>query len=505
MAGSSGIYKKLAFLLPAVLFVCLKSASQEKKIDFNAENVEFDRKIANGAFRLWDNVVFTHQGAKMYCDSAYFYPQENSLDAYSDVYINQADTIHLYGDFLHYDGNTRFALIRENVRLTSKETNLSTSMLDFDLNRNVGYYTTGAVILNGDNKLRSRYGYYYSNEHYYIFKDSVVVENPDYTIYSDTLKYNTQTNTAFFLGPTEIISDSNYIYCENGWYNTETNISLLKKNAFLKNSQQTVSGDSLYYERESGNGKAFGSVEIVDLEQNVILRGNYATYVEKTEQSVLTGKAVFIQATENDSIFVHADTLRSELDTSGSKLIRAYYRVKLFKSDMQGKCDSMSYSFADSIIRLYHDPVLWSEDNQLTSDYIEIRTKNKKIDQLYLQHMAFIVNQEDSSKFNQIKGKDMLCYFRDNELYRIDVNGNGQTLYYPKDGDEIIGANKAESSNLVIFWKDGKVQTIKFMIKPQAILYPLDQIPPEETKLKNFRWLDSQRPKNKGDIFYWNP
>ena len=502
MINYFGIIKPIIL---AVIFVLipLKSNSQEKKIDFNAENMEYDKSIANGAFRLKDNVVFFHEGAKMYCDSAYFYSDENSLDAFSNVYINQADTIHLYGDYLHYDGHTRLSQIQRNVRLVSKETNLTTSVLDFDLKNNIGYYTTGARILNGENKLRSRLGYYYSNEHLYYFKDSVVVENPDYTIYCDTLKYNTQTNTAFFLGPTEIISDSNYVYCERGWHNTETNISVLKKNALLKNKQQTVKGDSLYYDRNTGNGKAFGSVEMIDLEQDVILKGDYATYKEKTENSLLTGHAEFIQITDKDSIYVHADTLRSEQDTSGARLLRAYYKVKLFKSDMQGKCDSMSYSFADSVIRLYDDPVLWFEENQLTAASIEILTKNRKVDKLKMQQLAFIVSQVDTSSYNQIKGKDMLCYFKDNELYRIDVSGNGQTVYYPEDQGEIIGVNKAESSDLVIYVVDGKVKTIKFINQPKAVLYPLGEISESDKKLKDFRWLDSHRPRKKEDIFIW--
>ena len=500
------ITTRFLFLFIMMLGFSMKpaGAQSEREIEYDAENVEYDKNIADGAFRLWDNVIFTHEGARMYCDSAYYYPDKNSLDAYDNIFINQGDTLRLYGDFLHYDGNSRFAQVEgKTVRLEDKNNELTTTVLDFDMKNNIGYYTNWANILRGENKLRSRVGYYYSQHHMYFFKDSVVIINPDYTIFSDTLEYSTEMNMAYMLGPTRIISDSNDIYCEEGWYDMEKNISMLKKNAMMKNRKQTVKGDSLYYERDNGFGKAFSRVELFDEEQNVILKGNLADYNEKTENSLLTDSAVFIQITDEDSIYVHADTLRSELDTTGSKLIRAYFKVKLYKSNMQGKCDSMTYSFADSIIRLYYEPVLWSEGNQLTAEYIEIATKNRKVDKMYLQQMAFIASKADSSNFNQIKGRDMICYFAENELYKIDVMGNGESIYYLVEEDEILGVNKSQSSNIIIYWAEGKVQSIKSEPSPDATLYPLDELPETESRLRDFKWLEDFRPKSKYEIFYW--
>ncbi len=496
---------KIKFLILVLLnFNIILSFSQEtRKIDHNSDFMEYDQNLANGAYRLLRNVVFRHEGAIMYCDSAYYYSDNNSLDAFDSVYINQGDTLHLYGDFLHYDGNTRMANVRKNVRLYSKETRLITEALDFDLRTSVGYYVSYADIVNGENKLNSKEGYYYSSKKMYFFRDSVVIINPGYTIYSDTLKYNTVTNVAFFLGPTEIISDSNYIYCEDGWYNTETDISLLKDNAFLRNTNQTLKGDSLYYERDVGYGEAYQNVELFDNEQNIILKGNYATYNEITEDALLTDKAMLIQITDPDSIYIHADTLISEIDTSGYKILKGFHKVKMFKSNLQGKCDSMAYSFSDSVIRLFHEPVLWKDQNQLTSDYMEIWTKNKDIDQLHLLGLAFIISREDTAKYNQIKGRKMICYFRDNNLYKVDVKGNGQTIYYPKDEDEIIGVNKAESSDLVIYLEGKDVKEIMFYKKPDATLYPLESAPRNELKLKDFIWLEHLRPLKKEDIFTW--
>lgn len=458
-------------------------------------------RIGSGAYRLKGNVVFTHEGARMYCDSAYFYPKTNSLDAFNNIHVNQADSVHLYGELMHYDGNTRLARIRRDVRLEGSNTTLSTTEIDFDLGGNVGYYVNHADILSGENKMKSRTGYYYVSDESYLFRDSVIIENPDYTIYSDTVRYETNSSIARFLGPTEIISDTGYIYCESGWYNTRTNISMLRENALVRSESSTMTADSIYYERDSGYGEAYSSIRMVDTSQNIVLLGNHAYFNQKDDYALLTDSALFIYITDTDSIFAHADTLKAVTDENDNRHLYAYYGARFFKSDLQGKCDSLFYSTADSVIRLYRDPVLWSGENQLTADYIEVRTRNKQVNELYLDSIALIVNREDSSRFNQIKGKTMTGYFRDNDLYRLDVNGNGQTVYYARDNEEYIGVNIAESSDLTIIFTDDKVDEIRFLVKPTAILYPLEQAPQEELVLDDFAWHESQRPLDKNDIF----
>lgn len=488
-------------LLLQITVVFPLMAQTTRQVEARADFAEFNQNIAGGAQRLIGNVEFTHEGAIMYCDSAYFYGETNSLDAFSRVHINQADTLDLYGDFLHYDGNTRIAEVRRNVRLISKDTRLTTSTLDFNLARNVGYYTRHADIESGENNLSSREGYYYGREQMYYFRDSVILRNPDYTMYSDTLQYNTVSKVAYFFGPTEIIGDSSFIYCEDGWYNTSSNVSMLKVNALVRNNKQTIQGDSLYYERETGYGEGFSNIELFDEEQNIILRGNRAFIYQQEDRALLTDSALFIYITPEDSVYVHADTLRAFPDADGNRQLLAYYGVRIFKSDLQGMCDSLFYSTADSILRLYDQPVLWSEANQLTAEYIEIWTRNKEIDQLHMRQLAFIINQEDSGRFNQIKGKTMTGFFRNNELYKIVTKGNGQTVYYARDKGEVIGVNVAQSSDLTIWLKNNKPDRISFQVQPTGTLYPLETAPPEELVLKDFKWLEASRPKNRNDIF----
>ncbi|HEX2396103.1 MAG TPA: OstA-like protein, partial [Bacteroidales bacterium] len=283
---------------------------QPRQVQVKADFMEQAQEIANGAYRLIGNVVFEHGSAIMYCDSAYHYGARNSLEAFSRVHLVQGDTIDCYGDYLTYDGNTRIARIMRNVRLVGRNTELKTTELEFNVGTSTAYYTQHADIKSGENNLNSKVGYYYSRSEMYFFTDSVILKNPEYTIFSDTLRYHTLTKVAFFYGPTEIIGDSSYIYCEDGWYNTETDISMLKKKALVRNKQQTIKGDSLYYERNTGFGEGFYNIELFDEEQNIILRGDHAFINQKTDSAILTQNAVFIYVTSDfDSVFVHADTL----------------------------------------------------------------------------------------------------------------------------------------------------------------------------------------------------
>jgi lipopolysaccharide export system protein LptA len=440
----------------------------------------------------------------MTCDSAYYYSDENIVDAFSNVHLWQGDTLNLYGDYLKYNGNEKIAQVRRNVILLDNENKLTTNYIDHDFSKNLAYYIGGGNIINGNNTLSSEQGYYYTKEKLFFFKDSVVVVNPDYTMYSDTLKYNTVTEVSYFLGPTDIIAQDNYIYCENGWYDTKNNISQFNKNAYLESGGKILKGDSLYYERETGVGRAFYHVELIDTSQNIILQGNRAIYNENTEFAELTDKALMIQVDKGDSLFIHADTLKSVSDTiPESRMIKAYYHVKIFREDLQGKCDSLIYTDIDSAFRFYGEPVLWSDDNQITAEFIEIYTKNQALDRIEIINTAFIISQEDSVRFNQIKGRNMTAYVKNNQLQTIDVNGNAQTVYYAKEGLDIIGANKAESSNLQLRFKDNKIHRIIYLTLPDGAYYPLYLLPENMEKLENFKWFNEYRPLKKEDVFSW--
>lgn len=502
-----GISVKALFLssLFFILFQSGLSGQEKKQVEVTSDYVEYDSDLGKGAKRLIGDVRFKHEDVYMTCDSAYYYSEENVLDAFSHVHAWQGDTLDLYGDYLQYDGSLKTARIRKNVILIDKESRLTTNYVDHFFNENYSYYLGGGKIVNGDNTLESMIGYYYSKEKVFYFKDSVVVINPDYDIFCDTLRYHTQTEVSYFFGPTEIISDENYIYCENGWYDTRNEIAQFNENAYLQSEGTSIRGDSLYYERETGMGKAFRNIVMVDTTQDIVMKGNRAIYFEDPEYAMVTDSAIFIQLDNTDSLFVHADTLLSIPDTMEERrIIKAYYHVKFFREDFQGKCDSLTYSEVDSIFRFYGDPVLWSDEHQLTSEFIELHTRDRQLDRIEMLNSAFIVSMEDSSKFNQIKGRNMSGYIKNNELQTIHVTGNAETIYYGKDMDVIVGVNKAVSSNLVIYFQENKIQRIVYLTQPSGTYYPIEKFATVQSKLENFRWLDDFRPKTRDDIFIWN-
>jgi lipopolysaccharide export system protein LptA len=498
--------KKNNFIL-SILFLCISiTAFSQKttKIDLiSANSLEFDRSKGDDVKQLIGDVALKHDDTYLYCDSAYLYSGTNSVKAFGNVHITST-SVDIYSDVLNYDGNTKLAQLHKDVRLNDGSMHLTTEHLNYNTKSHIGNYTTGGKIVDPQNTLTSIIGYYYADTKDFFFKDSVVLINPQYTMKSDTLLYNTETEVSNFYGPTNIVSSDNFIYCENGWYDTKNDIAQFNEHAYFRNSEQKLNGDSLYYNRVLGFGKAFNNITVTDTVRDIILKGNYAEYYEKDGKTMMTDSALLIQDIDGDSLFLHADTLKAFFDsTHTGKFMYAYKHARFFKSDLQGVADSIFYSFKDSVISMYQVPIIWTEDNQLTADTILIRMKNNQIDRMELYSSAFIISQDDTAKYNQVKGKMLTGYFTDNELKKIVVNGNGETLYFVRDEqNKLIGVNKAESDNLLIYVKDREINTISFLNNPVATLYPEKDLSPSDIILKGFRWEELIRPLTKEEVFY---
>jgi lipopolysaccharide export system protein LptA len=496
------------------------SAQKPEKIELlNADVSEYDESVFANATRLLGNVRFRHQNVLMFCDSAYLYRDENRLEAFNNIRINQGDSLKLTGNRLLYNGDTRFAQVFENVVMTDRKMTLTTKRLDYDLFNDIAFYTDSGKIVDGENILTSKFGYYYSKSSDVYFRENVLLINPRYTIRCDTLRYNTEIKTAFFLGPTYIHSSENLIYCENGWYDTEKQESFFKKNSYLQTKEQRLMGDSVLYYRNTGIGKVYGNVFISDTINDLMINGDYGEYHELTDTSWVTGNALMTQIYSNDSLFLHGDTLMAVGSGKNDSLngdkkkknLHAFHNVKLFKNDLQGVCDSLVYNYTDSTIRLFYMPVLWSGLNQMTADSIMLQSANSEISHIYLVNNSFISSMADSgseestdsSRYNQIRGKNMIGFLENNNLYKIDVIGNGQTIYYAKNKlDQNFAVNRADCSDLTIYVEDSKVKSITLLNKPIGTLYPIKALSASELKLKGFNWYGNLRPKTKNDIFY---
>jgi len=502
--GHSGFSYRFLFIF--LLFGGLTAGQQKTPIDFQANSLQFDRQLGADARRLIGNVRFSHQGTVMYCDSAHLFSQQNRFIAFRNIFIQVNDTVNLYGDQLRYDGNTRIAELTGNVRMTDPQMTLTTNRLIYDLDRNTANFTDGGTIVNADNTLTSEWGFYFVDEKVFLFRDSVRLTNPEYLMTSDTLRYNTQTEIAYFYGPTTILSEENTIFCRNGWYDTRREIARFSRDAFLVQGQQSITGDSLFYDRNLGFGRASGNVRVVDNERNTVITGHLAEHFENEGLSTVTQEAVLIVIAENDSLFMHADTLRAlYIEDTDQRFVFAYNQAKFFRHDLQGMADSIVYNFNDSTIYLYHNPIIWSDVHQLTARRMEILTSNEEVYLARLFEAAFIASQEGDLGFNQVKGRNITGHFTDNELTRIDVDGNGETIYFVLEDDgTLVGVNKAISSRIAIFVEDRQVAGIRFLENPEASLVPFEDLPEEERFLLNFEWHDDIRPRAKQDIFIRN-
>ncbi|MEQ8625867.1 MAG: OstA-like protein [Vicingaceae bacterium] len=500
------VYRFIAVLFFLTLTLNVSFAQKREQIEIvQADNLFSGERNGKKAQRLVGDVIFKHQEALMYCDSAFLYSKSNAIDAFGSIRINQGDTLNLYGEFLNYDGNTQIANVTgKEVKLISPDFILTTDRLIYDRVENVASYFTGGHIesKNDSNVLVSRVGYYYANNQLFTFKDSVVLTNPSFRMESDTLKYFTNTEMVNFLGPTTILGDSNLIYCENGWYDTKKDQSEYFDNAYLISDGKKLEGDVLYYDRTLGFGKADGNIQITDTVENMIITGEHGRVYELNDSAVVTDRSLLTQIFDNDSLFMHADTFKVYKTADGKQNLFAYYGVRIYKSDLQGICDSIVYSISDSTIKLFNDPVLWSEENQLTADRIDIRTANNKIHSLFLDQNSFIISSLDPIRYNQIKGKEMTGYFKNSKLSKIEVKGNGQTTYFAQDDeDKFIGVNVAVSSNIDITIKDKQINTITFLKRPEATMHPMGELDPEtELRYKGFEWRIEEKPSRENVI-----
>ena len=456
------------------------------------------------------NVVFRHDSVYMYCDSAYYYDKINSFEAFSNVRMEQGDTLFLYGDRLYYDGLTQIAQMRMNVRMENRTTTLLTDSLNYDRIFNLGYFFDGGTMMDDQNVLTSEWGEYSPSTKMSVFYYNVKLENPQFTMLSDTLKYSTLTKVANIVGPSDIYSDNNYIYSESGYYDTQTGKADLYQRSVLTSDSKQLTGDSLFYDRNTGIGEAFSNIVMTDTLNKNMMLGDYGYYNEKLKSAFVTKNAVAIDYSQGDSLFLHADTLSMNtfhLDTDSMyREVKAYHKVRFYRTDVQGVADSLVFSSKDSCLIMYKDPVLWNENQQLLGEQINIYMNDSTIDWAHIINQALSVEQipVDTTLFNQISGKEIKAYFEDGLMEKVEVIGSVRLVYYPMDSDSLlIGMNVSETSQLDIYLENQQLERMVMSPKSNGTLYPMSQIPLEKSHLDNFVWFDYIRPLNKKDIFNW--
>lgn len=448
--------------------------------------------------RLIGNVQLKHEGALMYCDSAHLFPKVNTMIAYENVHINQGDTLHLYGDQLNYDGNRRLADIKgERVLLRDPQLELITTQLLYNRNTQTGYYTNGAEIRSADEVLVSKVGTYNGNTDLMQFKTNVELRTSDYTIYSDTMVHHSPTEQTWFYGTTEIHGEGGDIFCKKGYFDALNELSWFQDSVHIYNESQIIKGDSVFYNQRDDVGQVYRNVDLTDTAEGYVVTGQYARYKRLNSYAFVTGSPVYSIDVDGDTLHLAGDTLLTyRVSDTSERFLKVYHNVRIFKSDFQGRCDSLFYSEVDSTFHLYEAPILWTGANQMTSDNMALKLRHGNMDSLFMTGNAFLMSETEEILYDQIKGKNMYGQFVDNDLRRIFVSGNGQTVYNAYDENEdLMGINRADCSDLEILVNDNKITRIIFLVKPDATLYPVEDIPEGEKRLKGFRPRYDERPE----------
>jgi lipopolysaccharide export system protein LptA len=501
----------------------------------HSETLSFDEKRLPDAQILRGEVRFRHDSALMYCDSAYFFDKENSLHAFGHVHLIQGDSIEGFGDVLYYNGNTKMAKFRKRVKLIHNgTTTLTTDSMNYDRMKDIAYYFSGGMIEDTVNTLTSTWGQYTPKNNQALFSENVKLVQEKFVLTTDTLCYNTETYQADLVSPTTIVYEhETTILSSRGWYNTETEKSmLLDRSKIIHTDGMTLTGDTIYYDKAIGYGKVLGHIESVDSTNQITLYGNKSEMWEHDEHGYVTDSALLVEWSDSTMYtFMHADTLFTEhipyqqmqliakdsvlvdsvwilpapdtlwIDTTYLQ-IQAYYNVRIFREDMQAVCDSAHYNGRDSIATLCGDPVCWNEDNQVSADTVRIYIKNGSVDYLHGMGNAIAIKQESATEYNQLAGKEMFAYVRDNDVYRVDVQGNAETVFYPQEEDgTYMGVNRTQSSFVKLYLENRQIERILFTSATTGVMIPTDQATDEDKYLVTFFWADQERPRKPGDVY----
>ncbi len=476
------------------------------KIKLLNANEQIYAKESGNIQRLIGDVAFMHDSTYLYCDSAHMQNDLSYFDGYQNVKILVNDSVTIFSDLIHYDTETKLAELTYNVRLVSTNSTLYTEELFYNRKTGIAYYLVGGKIVDIDNTLISKKGYYYTQGEYAFFKDSVVLTNPKYRVLSDTLRYDPNKELSNFYGPTYIYSKENTIYCENGWYNSLSDQAQFNENAYMINGNNIMRGDSLYYDRKKDFGEAIRNVSLMDTVENTLIEGERAQLYNTEGYAYITDRALASLIEEKDTLFLHADTLFIEFDsTQTAKLLTAYYKARFYRKDMQGYCDSLVYFLQDSVIRMYQEPVLWSEKNQLTADSINLIMSNQEMDSISMIKNAQIISLDDSINefYNQIQGRIIIGDFKDNKLVKMKVKGNAKTIYFMRDDKDtsLIGINVSNAKYLNIYIQNNKLKGLTNYEKVDGKIYPYDKITKKEMRLSGFVWRQAIRPTSREDLF----
>lgn len=486
----------------------------------HADLLSFDASLQPDIQRLTGNVRFRHGNATMTCDSAYLNDVTQTFEAFGQVHMIQGDTVHLYARYLHYDGSTRLARLRQEVKLENTTTTVFTDSLDYDRVADMAYYFDGGTVVDAQNTLNSDYGQYYPRTHDAEFRYNVTLTNDSTEMTTEHLFYNTASRVGRYEGTSEIRSDSGLILSTRGVYDLDKNVGILLDRSEVYSGDRVLIGDSIYYDGTTRFGEAFGQMELHDTLQRASLYGDYGYFESERNYAFATSRAYAVDYSQADTLYVGADTLElisfereMEPDSLGNlptdsleRHLRGYHHVRVYRLDAQAIADSMAYSSVDSVLRLYGRPVMWYEQRQLTGDTTHLHFRNQKLDFADVLGNTFGIEQmiDEPTYFNQLRGNHIRAYIQDSTIRQIDVTGGVvESIHYMKEEKEpeYTGMNRMTSSAMHATLDSGKLKKVFWLGEVKAKVYPISMSRSESVnRLEGFAWQTELRPKQPSDV-----
>ena len=481
---------------------------------------------ANILFKSDDKrVLLFHEGALIESDQAFFYSKQNYFRALGKVIFTQGDSLRMTCKTIEYDGETKTAFAKGNVYLERPDMTLKTEELNLDRINEKAFYNTPGVIVDSTSTLTSNQGQYFMDQKKYRFISDVTINNPEYIVNSEQLDYFTESNQAYLYGNSKIEGETYTIFCERGFYDMDREKGIFKQNATLFYDNKIIKGDSLYFESERNYAAATKNISIVDTLNNSIITGNYGEIFKERDSAIITRRAMAVNIIDQDSLFIHADTLVAT-GPEEKRILRAYYDVRILKSDLRGRSDSLYLDESIGLTKLlkkpltkqqeqifteknYHEknPVLWFDESQMTGDEIQLLsdTKTNKLDSLKIDGRVFIIEKDTLSEdgYQQIKGGLLRGAFKESKLDNIVITKNTEMVYYLYNDEDLqlIGIDKTTCSALKMQFVDGQIDEITFLVSPNGNVYPEDELPENDRTLKGFTWRILQRPETIEDLF----
>lgn len=494
------------------------------------------QKLPDGTeLQILAGTVKVRQGSTLfYCDSLVVNSTTNVLEAFGRVHINDSDTAHVYAKYLRYLVDERKAYLTGNVKLTDGHGTLTTNDLEYDVATKVGTYRNGGRVVNKKSVLTSQEGVYYADIRDVFFKTNVQLKDPAFSLRTDSMIYNTETQMARFITDTYMIDSSGRtIQTREGSYDLKGGHAEFTQRTRIQDKSMVVLGDQIANDDKAGIIQIRGNGVLIDSAQGVNILANEIFANKNTGAYLATKKPLMIIRQEKDSIYVSADTLFSarltdlygikdttkKIDTpvvkngktstpprlnndSTNRYFEAFRNVRIYSDSVQAVSDSMFYSFKDSTFRLYDNPVVWSRKTQILGDTIYLFTKNKKADRVKVFENSFVINESQAGIYNQVKSNRMDGFFKEGSIDTIGAKGNAETIYFIQDDDSAYtGINQTKSDDMDVYFNKGNLHKVVFKNAVKGTLTPISQKSPEAARLEKFEWLERRRPKTKYELF----